>query len=62
MVVPLGGRGRGGDTELGPPLTEHLVDLLFEDSGVGRVALLADGQETRDDLLEVINTRVFCDR
>lgn len=58
----LGGGGRRGDTELGPPLTEHLVDLLFEDGGVGRVALLADGLETRDDLLEVINTWVFCDR
>ena len=49
-----GGGGRG-DAELGPPLAEHLVDLLLEDGGVGGAALLAGGLEAGEDLLEVVH-------
>jgi len=42
---------RGWDAELGTPLTEHLVDLLLEDGGVGGAALLASGLEAAEHLL-----------
>lgn len=51
----LEGGGGGGDAELGPPLAEHLVDLLLEDGGVGGAALLAGGLEAGEDLLEVVH-------